>query len=511
MNSPASFPKHLKKMLDPAFYPHEVDNITLSDTHISWIIFTGKFVYKIKKPLDLGFLDFSTLAKRKHYCEEELRLNQRFAPDYYLSVEPILEAGKVIEYAVKMRQFPENQLLSQLAAKGALTVQHIDQIATSIAQIHQSLPQANTSSTYGQASDVFSAAVDNFRVLKQLTSQKDDLTKMEHIENWTTNFMQTQRALFEKRLREGFIRECHGDLHLANITLIDQSPVIFDCIEFNESFRWIDTLSDLAFLIMDLHYYQQPELARRLLNLYLELTGDYAGLKMLRFYLVYRAMVRCKVEAIHHSQSPQQNSAARYQTYLDLALSWLKPQNPKLMITYGFSGSGKSFISQILVENSESIRIRSDVERKRLFGLSVLEQSTPKLKSQMYSSHASQQTYQRLSLLASELIDAGYSTIIDATFLSRQPRQHFQQLAKELRVPFIILHTHAPVSLLRKWIKERALGNKDASEATVEVLEKQILHHDPLDKKELIYTVEFNTENPITPQEILDKIHTINE
>ena len=514
MQIPTSFPYHLHAMLKPAFYPHATDTIRVIETHISWVILTGVFVYKVKKHLKLDFLDFSTLEQRKHYCQEELRLNRQFAPDYYLDVVTITQQnesialqghGQAIEYALKMKHFADNCLLNQLIRDDKFTSDQLDQLASSIANIHQNLPRADKNSRFGDSKITLQAALDNFSTLEKLIIEPEDQANLNQLHNWTLDFVNTNKALFEERKEQGFIRECHGDLHLGNITVSGKQVIAFDCIEFNEAFRWIDVINDIAFLVMDLHFHQHPEFARRLLNQYLEITGDYSGLKLMKFYLVYRALVRCKVEAIQQQQKSSSDNS-RYQTYLKLAKSFSQEIMPKVIITYGLSGSGKTVLSQLVIENSDTIRIRSDVERKRIFGLNALEKSNQALKSQMYSQAATHQTYQQLAHLTEEIITAGYNVIIDATFLQKSARDFFHQLANRINCAFIILHTLAPISCLKKWIAERQTSGKDASEATIEILEQQLAKQEPLDAEEKKHALEIHTDQAIDISQIIKKI-----
>lgn len=514
----SSLPAHLADMLDPRFYHHPVTAIQVVETHISWVVLTGEFVYKIKKDVRLPFLDFSSLAKRKHYCEEELRLNRRYAPEIYLSLVSITQQhsaialdgdGKVIEYAIKMHQFDRQGQFDHCIARGSITLKHMDTLAENLARIHDSLPSTPEDSSFGNLSSIKQAALENFSTLHELVHDNLALTTLSQVNAWTNQFCDTHRDLFDERKANGFIRECHGDLHLGNITLIDGAPVIFDCIEFNEEFRWIDVINDLAFLIMDLHRLQRPDMAQHVLNHYLEITGDYRGLRLMRFYLVYRAMVRCKVAAITAQQHHELDSDKRYQDYLNLALKFTHPACAHLLITHGLSGSGKSILSQMLVDHSESIRVRSDVERKRLFGLTALASSSAEEKAELYSSQANENTYQRLKHCAEDILAANYSAIIDATFIKAQPRKTFHDLARQLGVNFVIISTTAPVAQLRAWVLARQQAGKDASEATLDILEKQIATAEELDADEKQNVVTVATDEPIDTTCVLAAIDAV--
>lgn len=310
----------IKSLQNTALYPHPVDSFKLIETHISWVLLTGSYAYKIKKPLNLGFLDFSSLAKREYYCQEEIRLNSRLAPNIYLDVvaisgnevQPELDGlGEAIEYAVKMRQFLPENTFDHLLLNGFLSSMYIKQAAMIIADFHKQLPSASASTLFGNPDNVFVPVQENFNQIEQWGG----LTQsgiLEPLRNWCVQQHAKLVPIFMQRKQEGYICECHGDLHLGNLALIDNRVVPFDGIEFNPALYWIDVVSDVAFLVMDLKSKQRHNLAHHFLNVYLQKTGDYSGFKLLRFYLVYRAMVRAKVEAIraHQTASEQEQQQA---------------------------------------------------------------------------------------------------------------------------------------------------------------------------------------------------------
>jgi len=488
----------ISALLQIQTYKHPITEIRLFETHISWIILTGDYAYKIKKPIDLGFLNFSTLALRKFYCEQELQLNQRLAPELYIEVvsltgtaeQPQINgSGEVFEYAVKMRQFDPEQQLDILLQQDKLSRNHIDQLADTVASFHQQIEIASKDSPFGTAEAVWQPLQENFDQIKPRLEDEAELTHLKHLQQWSKQRFEQLKKVIAARKKNGFIRNCHGDMHLANITLINDKVTVFDCIEFNDNFRWIDVISEIAFTTMDLIDRQRPDLAARLLDRYLQRTGDYAGLALLQFYQVYRALVRAKVAIIRHSQpglrkSEQQQSLQQYKDYSQLAETFIQLKPATLYIAHGVSGSGKTTLSQPLLEHFGMIRLRSDVERKRLFDLNAEANSQSDTGQGIYSKTASQQTYQQLIELSRHTIQAGFSTIIDATFLKHEQRQLFHNLAKELDVPFVILHFHADETLLRQWIIERQAAGKDASEATIEVLEHQLNTEQPLTEGE---------------------------
>ena len=352
-NDSYPFPLFIQAMLKPEFYDHPVNTCQLIETHISWVILTGNFVYKLKKPIDLGFVNFSTLKKRKFYCEEELRLNRRLAPNLYLDVIPISGSaenpaltgkGKVFEYAVKMQQFSQDMQLDHVLARNELRQDMIDSFADLIAKFHQHIDIANITSDFGKPEQVYQPAKENFIQIRDRINDKSKIDLLSEIEQWTEDTFNKIKNIFTQRKQKGFIRECHGDLHLRNLAWYENKPLAFDCLEFNPDFRWIDVVSEISFLIMDLEDHEQPELAQRFLNRYLELTGDYEGCSILRFYIVYRAMVRAKVDAIRAAQtgiSQQELAEANKEivNYLQLALTYTKNKKPFIIITNGMSAS----------------------------------------------------------------------------------------------------------------------------------------------------------------------------
>lgn len=510
---------------NPACYPHPVGQIQLLETHISWVILTGDYVYKFKKSLNLGFLDYSTLEKRHYFCKEELRLNRRTAPELYLDVIPVSgsptspllgDASDPIEYAVKMRQFPQDALLSQLLKKDELTSILIDQLADVITSFHAEIQTAPPDSTYGLPEMILQPVQENFNQIREQFPRDQIPEPMQKIEQWALSEYQHCRPLMLHRHAAGFIRECHGDLHLNNITLLDHRPVLFDAIEFNPNLRYIDTISETAFLIMDLEANNRSDLAWRLLNHCLEKNGDYNAVPLLRFYLCYRAMVRAKINAIRTTQQSADSiertqGLTEFYKYLDLADTYTRNAHNRLLITHGLSGSGKTVLSQQLLENWPAIRLRSDVERKRLAGLKPAQRSDSGLDSGLYSTTMSERTYQHLARLAETILKAGFNVIVDATFLKPEQRRSFYQLAKQLGIPFHILAVEAQEKTLRQRIASRHAQGSDASEADQTVLDQQLKRYTPLLPAEQPFIIRVNTENIVKLEPIVMRLINADE
>ncbi len=510
-------------MLDPGVYDHPVNIIELIETHISWVILTGDFAYKIKKPVNYGFLDFSTLEKRRKYCEQELHLNRRLAPEIYLDIvsitgapeQPVISgSGEVFEYAVKMLQFPQSAQLDNRLAAGVLGIEHMDAIAQMIADFHRIIPVADNSTSFGNTDLVYRPVRENFELINECPDTEPYTDTLNQLQQWSISEFLKLESVFAQRKHAGFVRECHGDMHLRNLLWLEGKPLAFDCIEFNPELRWIDVISEVAFLVMDLQYRQQYRFANRILNSYLEVTGDYAALTVLPFYLCYRAMVRAKVDALRLGQKniaidEQQQLLAGFKSYLKLATSYIDQATPRLIIMRGLSASGKSTVSQqvldhLVPDTPTIIRIRSDRERKRLFAIPVTERASGKINAGIYSAQASQQTYAKLLEIATEIISAGYSVIVDAAFLKYAQRKEFQELARRLGISYLILEVTAPAEVLRQRIVAR---KHDVSDADLAVLEHQLLNWQPLIEEELDNAVFVNTDVTLEVDTLIEKIN----
>lgn len=495
---PAALPPLITALREANAYPHAVERVELVETHASWLLLAGGFAYKIKKPVTLPFLDYGTLARREACCRAELILNRRLAPELYLDVLPIgggpdsprLGELPAIEWAVRMRRFDESGRLDRVAARGELQPAQLSQLAATLHAFHRAAATAAPGSRFGAPEQVLAAARENFVELRELLPAHDQ-ERVEALAHWTETEFAARAADFAARQAGGFIREGHGDLHLGNLVLIDGHVTPFDCIEFNEDFRWNDPVSEIAFVWIDLLDHGQPGLAAWLLNAWLEAGGDFDALRLLRFYAVYRCMVRAKIAALRgHQEGSIQALAAldAVRGYLHLALQIAAPPALTLLITCGLSGSGKTTASSARLLDADSpaagsvIRLRSDVERKRLFGLAPLARSGSPQDEGIYTAAATTRTYRRLRELASDLLSAGWPVIVDAAFLRLAEREEFRALAAELGVGFGILATTAPAGELRRRLAARS---GDASEATVAVLEQQLRWFEPLAASEI--------------------------
>jgi aminoglycoside phosphotransferase family enzyme/predicted kinase len=506
---PASDParqERLVKALCRVLSDEPGSNVRMLQTHISYVVLSGRYAYKIKKAVTLSFVDFSSLSARRHYCDEELRLNRRFAPQIYRRVVPItgtvdtpsIDAGGTpLEYAVEMVEFSQDALLAKLSGRGALTAAHMEALAQVLATFHQDAAAAAVSSPFGTAEQIARRALENFTELAPLAASEDDRQRLARLERWTRQELKLRRDVMEQRRATQRIRDCHGDLHLGNIVLQDGQVVLFDCLEFNDELRNIDVVSEIAFAVMDVEARGHAALAHRLCNSYFEATGDYQGLAVLRFYLVYRALVRAKIAAIRAAQLTAGDERSRCEdecsAYLSLGCRYVEPNLRGIIITHGLSGSGKTFLSQRLQEAIGAIRIRSDVERKRIHGLAAFDRSGSSLAAGLYGEASTAATYHRLGELAACITHAGYPVIIDATFLRRGQRDSFRDMAAGIGVPFAIVTFDAPVEELRRRIVDRDRQRSDASEANLDVLDRQLADRQPLGANESAQAVRVDT------------------
>jgi len=498
-------PPLIQALTDPACYDHPVEAVRLIETHISYVLLTGTYAYKIKKPLDLGFLDFSTLEKRQQACLDEVRLNRRLAPEIYLGVvalagspsSPRIDgAGEAIEYAVKMRQFPPDATLDLLDAQGLLEARHMEAIAATLGQFHLAgCQRAEADSPWGGPEAVWRPVEQNFLQIAPRLDDPTDSRRLDAMRRWSETEHARLAPRMAQRKRDGYVRECHGDLHLGNLAWVDDGLLVFDCIEFNPELRWIDIVSEVAFCFMDLIHRRHRDWAWLLLNRWLEKTADHGGLALLRYYAVYRALVRAKVAFIRASQGGDTRDDADLEgrAYLQLAEELTRLPALHLDITHGLSGSGKTTVTHTLMQRGAAIRLRSDVERKRLAGLDALARSGSGVATGLYSADATRNLYQHLAKLADEILQAGWPVIVDATFTARWQRDLFRQLADARAVDFRILDFAVAEATLRERIRQRAQQGGDASEADLAVLQHQLETQEPLAPDELGSVVTLDT------------------
>jgi hypothetical protein len=477
-------------MLHPQFYPHAVtEPIQLVQTHISYVLLTGELVYKLKKPMNYGFLDFSTLEKRKHFCHEELRLNQRGAAELYLDVLPIVQdgenfvldgEGEAVEYVVKMQQFPQETLLSEMYDRGELSEQHLEELAKVLADFHKAAPTNDYILSFGEVAQIRQAIDENYDQTVNYIGVAQTQQQFDETKAYTDKLFAEQKPLFNSRIQNKWIRECHGDVHLRNICFWHNRILLFDCIEFNEPFRFVDVMFDIAYIIMDFDARNRPDLSNLFLNAYLEQTGDWEGLQVLPLYLSRQAYVRAKVTSFLLGdpgipEAVKQESKETASRYYQLAWHYTQQKTGKLVMMSGLSGSGKSTTARTLARESGAIQIRSDSVRKHLGGVDL----DAKGDASLYSPEMTQKTYDRLLDLGITLAAQGYTVILDGKYDRQATRSQVIQAAQTHQIPLEILHCTAPDDVLQQRVQQR---QGDISDATTDVLSNQ--HMEPFTDEE---------------------------
>lgn len=485
----AAEPDFLEALTDPASYPHPCGIIERVETHISWLFLTGERVYKLKKPVAFGFVDFSTAERREHFCREELRCNRAFAPELYLDVVAVQHDGAgrvrvgppaadatVLEWAVQMRQFDRRRELDRLLEADALEAPVMRRFGETLAGVHAGLPVTHGGDVAGR---VQQPVLDNFTVLAEQALPDTLLQRLEPLQKASQRAFERYREHFVARLADGFTRECHGDLHLGNLVLMEQGVVAFDCLEFNANLRWIDVQSDAAFLHMDCAVRGRSDLAYAFYDGYLEASADYRGSLLLAFYGAYRAMVRAKVTALELAtltRDARQRSALleRLAQHLDHASDRLSTAGGRMLILCGVSGSGKSYLATELVPALGAVRLRSDVARKALAGLAPGQRSGSGMDGGLYTTERTDAVYGLLQELGAALTAQGETVIIDATCLQRRQRDGLIQAARGAGAMPRILYCTASRSVLEERVRRRRRSGGDPSEADEAVLARQL-------------------------------------
>ena len=489
----AHLPPLIQAMLDPGFYPHPVrEPIQLVQTHISYILLTGDYAYKVKKPLDFGFLNFTTLERRRHFCQEELRLNQRGAPGLYLQVLPIVQSeerfrfdggGEPVEYALQMRQFPQEQLFSNLFDRGELTPALLEELGRVVAAFHAQAETNDYIRSFGRPERVREAFDENYAQTQRYIGGPQTAEQYQETQAYTDRFFAERQELFYQRIEQDRIREGHGDLHLGNICWWEGKILLFDCIEFNEAFRFVDTMYDVSYGVMDLDARHRSDLGNAYLNTYLEETGDWEGLKILPIYLNRQAYVRAKVTSFllddpAASPAAKANAFHTAARYYRLAWEYTLPKQGQLFLMAGLSGAGKSTVARHLARQRGAIHIRSDAVRKHLAGIPLRQRGGP----EVYTPEMTDRTYRRLVQLGVELAQEGYSVILDAKFDRQALRGMAIEQAQQCGIPLRILYCHAPEPVLRERLQRRTLPSSgpgeplnvaDIADATADLLAQQ--------------------------------------
>lgn len=493
--------KLIKSLLDPKAYPEATAKVRLVETHVSFIFLTDRFVYKVKKPVNYGFLDFTTLDRRRFYCEEEVRLNRRLCPDIYLGVVELRGSesaasfagdGKVVDYAVKMKRLPEERMLATLLARGEAGAAEMVAIARVVAEFHGKAARGPQIDACGSSSVLRGNWEENFRQAAPFVGVTLTAAQLAALRFWAERFLEQNGELFRARVAGGFVRECDGDLHSGNICL-DDGVCIFDCIEFNDRFRFIDTAADLAFLLMDLEYAGRPDLAAILFREYLAATGDREMEGVLRFYKVHRAFVRGKVKSFRLREagiSPEESAEVREAAtrYFRLARGYTLTERlaPPLVLTCGLSGSGKSTLARQLSLELALLLRRSDLVRKELAQLSPETRGEAEYRGGIYSEEMDRATYRALLGQAREALSSGIGMVVDATFRRRDDRESFRALAQEFGAPFFVIETRCPEATIKERLEARRHDKGEVSDARWEHFRQQQSEFEPPKEGEAI-------------------------
>ena len=480
-------------LLNPNAYDEAVKNIRLVQTHISWIFLTGKHVYKVKKPVNFGFLDFTTLQKRKLFCEKELELNKRLAPDMYLEVVPINQSGgkikikgdgETIEYAVKMKELPQETMMSKLLERNDVNNRMIDRIAKIVSDFHSKTKKINRNDSFNVIRFNWDECFSQTKPFINITIGKENF---DYIESTIKKFMTNNKTIFERRINEGKIRECHGDLHSGNIFISDKI-YIFDAIEFNDRFRFCDVASEVAFLTMDLDFQNKQDLSIQFIGKYIEYSKDHGIKKLLDFYKCYRAYVRGKVTSFKLndkdvSKEEKLESENLAKKYFNLAFNYSKKLGPRLVVMCGLTGTGKSNVSKNIAKIIKGKIIRSDIVRKELGGISSTKHKFDDYNRGLYSEEFTDRTYSEMINIARETLTKGISCVLDATFSKKEYRKEAANLEKELNLPFFIVECICPEHVIRNRLDKRIKG-KSVSDGRWEIYLDQKKDFEPIGSDE---------------------------
>jgi aminoglycoside phosphotransferase family enzyme/predicted kinase len=504
------------------FYPHNPAEIELIETHISYVFIAGDIVYKVKKPVKFDFLDFTSLEKRKFYCEEELRLNKRLAPQTYLNVVAISrdDQGRitlgngveVIDYAVRMKKLPWDRMLKTLLFKGLVNKEIMDNVARKIAAFHQKTQTGGHIDEMGDIKNIRHNNDENFAETLNYINITIPEYQYKFIKDYTEKFLAEKKKLFEKRVADHKIRDGHGDLHLEHICIADEI-IIFDCIEFNERFRCGDVAEDVAFLTMDLDFNGYPQYADTFIESYIKHSGDDDLLTLLNFYRCYYACVRGKVtsfrldqEALREFERGQiTQNAARY---FDLAYTYAaRLDKPALILTAGLMGSGKSYQAQKLAARLGAEIIRTDLLRKDLFNIKPLDRCYEDFGQGIYSDDISRLVYDKAYDLAAQKIKQGKAVIIDASFKRRAERQKAMEMTRNLGARFYILECICPDEITKKRLEKRIRENGNASDGRWELFQEQKNDFDAINEvpDDSHFKIDTSAKPEIARQEIIRK------
>ncbi len=503
-----ALPARLQGLLRPCAYPHPVVTVEVVETQLSWVLLAGERAYKIKRPVVYPFADFSKLDDRRHFCQEELRLNRRFAPGLYLEVCAITghgaEAridgdGPPVEYAVVMRAFDRREELDRLVRDQRISVPELEDFGRRLARLHAELPRLPPGRDAGAPAAVATALARNASECAGLSALFGTEVRISALAASLVREADARTPALAWRAQAGTFRECHADLHLSNVVRINGQLLPFDCLEFEPAFRWIDVAQDIAFFDADMRGYAEPRLADAFLNAYLAESGDYHACTVLPLYVADRALVRAKVMALLAGSAKDRGSnemdllSRRHLDYLNVAERSLRATTPRCIMMTGLPGSGKSWLAARMAPVLEAIHLRSDIERKRLAGIPATERSHSPLEGGLYTSARTDAVYERLERCAAEVLAGRRTVIVDANYGEHEQRAALARLCTRLAVPLYVVECEAPAPLLRRRIEARSSLANNASEADLSVLEAQRAQRQPIAADEQLIVIAANT------------------
>jgi aminoglycoside phosphotransferase family enzyme/predicted kinase len=489
----------LKSLLKIDAYPEPTNSVRLLQTHVSFLFITDKYVYKVKKPVDFGFLNFTTVDRRRFYCNEEVRLNRRLCPDIYLGVVEVREStsgatfcatGTVIDYAVKMKRLPEELMLDRLLADGKVTTDHIREIARTIANFHNNAERGEAIAEYGSIANIRRNCEENFQQIEEFVNICLPKRYFSLIKKWVDTYLEVKAASFTSRAANGFVRDCDGDIHLENVCLTDH-VCIFDCIEFNDRFRYTDTAADIAFFLMDLDYHGKRGFSDLFLDEYMAITDDRGVTRVLEFYKVYRAVVRGKVESLklldpNIADAEKRVARKKAGRYFRLAVGYIVRQklSPGLIITCGLMGSGKSTIATALASELGIENVSSDGVRKELFTMGAHELAPDEYGTGIYTHACNEATYHELLTRSEKALREGRSMLVDATFRRKEDRKHFKVVAERYAAPFYIIYASCPDTLIKQRLDGRNRNPAELSDGRWDLFFQQKKEFEPPGEEE---------------------------
>jgi aminoglycoside phosphotransferase family enzyme/predicted kinase len=510
---------YLQLLLKPRFWGRDVKRVNLIQTHTSWVFLTGKYAYKIKKPVFFGFLDYTTLSAREYFCHEEFRINQILAPDIYYGVIPIVKIGsrislqpkkdnyQVLDYAIKMREMPQETIMTNCLQTNKVTYSVVDDIARTIANFHNKSISKPDFHKFGRPEIIEYNWDENFAQTEPFIGITISKKTFSEIRNTIERFAQNNENVFWKRIHDQKVKQCHGDLHSRNIFITDK-VYIFDCLEFNPRFAVSDVASEVAFFVMDLEFYQHKELADFFISRYLHYTNDWELLKVLDFYKCYRAYVRGKVTSFNlndrgMSKSDKEQAKVIAKQYFDLADKYANSLSaqPKLIMVMGLPGVGKTFLAQHLAEHISAYHLCSDIIRKEITNTPVETHCFEGYGKGIYTKEVSGKTYQEMYRRAESYLNQSKTAIIDATFSWEKSRNEVKQIAQKYDAQFYIINCTCPEKVVMQRMKKRA-KEFSLSDATPEIYYRIRDNSEKVEVKKNY--LEINTSQPIKKN--LDKI-----